>query len=288
MPLRFDATLKGLLEEGPGDWPVLAGLPRSKVEVIDADVSTVTGAADKVLRVRGAPDWIMHIDFQTGDDTTLPRRTNLYNALLEDRHDLLVGSVLVLLRPQADLANLTGVYQRQFRGEEPHLTFRYQVLRIWQLSVERLLASGPGTLPLAPVSAVREGELPGVIERIKERLSGKSLRRQATRLWTATYVLLGLRYSKSLADQLLGEVLTMEDSVTYQGILAKEARKMLLLQGRSRFGEPPAEATETLNAIEEVPKLEELGVRLLRAASWQELLDLPAPRPPRRRQKQAP
>jgi hypothetical protein len=159
---------------------------------------------------------------------------------------------------------------------------------VWQLPVERLLAGGPGTLPLAPVSAVTAAELPGVIERIKERLGGKRLRRQATRLWTATYVLMGLRYSKSVADRLLGEVLTMEDSVTYQGILAKEARKMLLLQGRSRFGEPPAEATAALNAIEEVPKLEELGVRLLGVASWQELLDLPAPRTRGRRQKQAP
>jgi hypothetical protein len=63
MSKPFDATLKRLLEESPSDWPVLAGLPRAPVEVIDADISTVTGAADKVLRVRGRPDWIMHVEF---------------------------------------------------------------------------------------------------------------------------------------------------------------------------------------------------------------------------------
>ena len=29
MAKTFDATLKGMLEESPGDWPVLAGLPRA-------------------------------------------------------------------------------------------------------------------------------------------------------------------------------------------------------------------------------------------------------------------
>ena len=96
MSKPFDATLKRLLEESPSDWPVLAGLPRAPVEVIHADVSTVTGAADKVLRVRGTPDWIMHVEFQSGPDQSLPRRTHVYNALLEDRHELLVPSVIVI------------------------------------------------------------------------------------------------------------------------------------------------------------------------------------------------
>jgi hypothetical protein len=98
--------------------------------VIDAAISTVTGAADRVLRVHGRPHWIIHIDFQASPDSTLPRRSHVYNALLEDRHDLLVRSVLVFLRPQADLANLTGVYERGFEGEEPHVTYRYQVIRV--------------------------------------------------------------------------------------------------------------------------------------------------------------
>src|SRR5439155_16519455 len=117
MSKPFDATLKTLLEESPVDWPALAGHPEQTVEVIDADISTFTGATDKVLRVRGLPDWIMHFEFQSGPDATLPRRLHGYNALLEQRHDLLVRSVVVLLRRQADLANVTGVYERQFANE---------------------------------------------------------------------------------------------------------------------------------------------------------------------------
>src|SRR5262249_42660727 len=88
MPLDFDATLKALLEESPADWPVLIGQPRSEVDVIDADISTVSGATDKVLRIHGPPESIMHIDFQSGADTTLPRRVHMYNAVLEYRHQL--------------------------------------------------------------------------------------------------------------------------------------------------------------------------------------------------------
>jgi hypothetical protein len=120
----------------------------------------------------------MHFDFRAGPDASLPRRTHGYNALLEDRHELLVHSVVVLLRPEANLRTITGVYERRFPdADAPYLTFRYQVIRVWQLPVEPLLAGGPGTLPLAPISAVGEADLPGVIRRMKERLSEPRQRR---------------------------------------------------------------------------------------------------------------
>ena len=176
MPKPFDATLKGLLEESPADWATLAGQPPAVVDVIDADVSTYSGGADKVLRVHGDPEWILHLDFQAGPDATLPQRTHVYNTLLGDRHDRLVRSVVVLLRPQADLAVLNGVYQRLFAGETPYLAFRYQAIRVWQLPVASLLESDPGTLPLAPISASSAAELPSVIARMKERLQSRRLK----------------------------------------------------------------------------------------------------------------
>ena len=45
------------------------------------------------------------------------------NGLLEHRHTLRVRSGAMLLRPEADSTQLTGVYQRGFPGEEPYLTF---------------------------------------------------------------------------------------------------------------------------------------------------------------------
>src|SRR5262245_12507012 len=115
--MRFDATLKDMFEETPAAWPQLVGQPARNVEVIDADVSTVTGAADKVLLIRDEPSWIHHVEFQAGPDATVPRRTNVYNAVLEDRHGHPVRSSVVLLRREANLAVINGRYERRLPGD---------------------------------------------------------------------------------------------------------------------------------------------------------------------------
>jgi hypothetical protein len=48
----FDASLKDVIEVHAADWaPLLGASHAKKVRVIDADVSTVTAAADKALLV---------------------------------------------------------------------------------------------------------------------------------------------------------------------------------------------------------------------------------------------
>ncbi|HEV2472572.1 MAG TPA: hypothetical protein VGS41_07915, partial [Chthonomonadales bacterium] len=106
----FDATTKHLVEAHPDDWLRLAGLKGVTAEAIDADLSTVTAEADKVLRVAADPPWLMHLELQAGYLPDLPRRTQVHNALLDRRHDLPVRSVIILLRPEADGPAMTGEY----------------------------------------------------------------------------------------------------------------------------------------------------------------------------------
>jgi hypothetical protein len=135
MAQPFDITLKHLLEAHPADCLRLVGLPtKSEIDVIDADLATVTAEADKVFRIKDRPPWLMHFELQAGNDAKLPRRMLRYNVLLNLRHNLPVRSVVILLRPQADGTNMTGVV-RQAHGEEEYLTFRYGVVRIWQKPV---------------------------------------------------------------------------------------------------------------------------------------------------------
>jgi predicted transposase YdaD len=290
--MPFDATLKGLLEESPADWAALAGLTAKNVEVIDADVSTFTGATDKVLRVRDRPEWILHVEFQCGPDASLPGRVHVYNAILEYRHDLPVQSVVVLLTPSAALSNLTGRYERRVGEQEPYRRFDYRIVRVWEVSPGALLSGGLGTLPLAPISRVTERELSSVIKEMKTRLSGRGEAR-AKDLWTATYLLMGLRYPLPLVDQLLREVVTMEESVTYQAILdrgaVRQAHTTLILQGRERFGNPTTDIRRVIEGITDLPYLQDLHVKLLRVSSWEDLLGLPealpASRPRRRKPK---
>src|SRR5262245_51943748 len=162
----IDPVVKALVETSPPDWLPLVGLP--PVTVIDADIASVlAGAADKVLHVHADPEYLLHLDFQSGHDSArLPRRLRLYNTALDDRHELLVRRVAVLLHPGADSPQLTGRFERAFPGEAPYASWGYQVVRVWQLPVEALLTGGAGTLPLAPISDVREADVPRVIERM--------------------------------------------------------------------------------------------------------------------------
>ena len=204
MEKLYDPTLKALVETAPADWLALLRLPPAPVTVVDADIAAVlAGAADKVLRVQADPAYVLHLDFQAGHDSAkLPRRLRLYNTVLEDRHELLVRSIAVLLHPGADSPQLSGRFERAFPGEEPYSTFRYAVVRVWQLPVQPLLDGGLGTLPLAPISDVSATDVPDVIRRMDQRLRRPRERARAAEVWAATHILLGLRYSAEVAAAL--------------------------------------------------------------------------------------
>jgi predicted transposase YdaD len=173
------------------------------------------------------------------------------------------------------------------------------VVRVWQLDPEQLLSGGPGTLALAPVSAVPEGQIQDVIRRMNNRLSGRRAPRKARDIKAAAYVFLGLRYSDDIAYALFREVVGMEESSTYraivrqgreQGLLeglaqgrVEGVRRAVLLQGEAKFG-PPDDATRAaINAISDLEQLDELTLRLMNVTSWQDLMPLPPRRNGRRR-----
>jgi len=284
MPQPSDATTKDLVELHPEDWLAYLGLPRAPVEVVDADVSTVSAAADKVLRVLEPDPWLAHVELQASRDRDLPDRKLLYNVLLERRHRLPVESLVVLLRPEADGPELTGFVERRRPSGRRYLTFEYQVVRAWQVPVASVLAGGLGTLPLAPLAELGSLALPAVIAQMKARLAAEAAPGEAGRLWTATYVLMGLRYSEAMIAPLLEGVREMEESVTYQAIVRRgreegreegrvqATRELLRRLGEKRFGPPPAAVQAALAAITDAAQLERLSERLLDVESWEELL----------------
>ncbi len=292
MTRPYDASLKELIEQYPADWLPLAGLHTSAaVEVIDTDLSTLTAAADKVLRIQETPPWLMHVELQSSPKSALAEQLHWYNALLRHRHDIRVRTVLVLLRPSANSPALAGVFQDQFAGEPPYLEFRYRVVRVWEKPVAELLGGGLGTLPLAPISAVAEADLPTVVRQIGERLAREAPPKLAPVLAAATFVLTGLRLPPDEVIRLYEGVHFMsiiEESSAYQIILDKgrakglaegkqqgaieELRKTLVRLGRQRFGPPAAEALAALEAITDLSRLEQMSETLLTVANWQELL----------------
>ena len=286
MDRPYDPTLKTLTEVGPADWLPLAGRRRRRVTIEDSDIATVvSGAGDKLLRVHDNPEYLLHLDFEAGHfRSELPLRLRLYNSVYEYRHGRLVLSVPVLLSPEADSPQWSGLLQRGFEGELPLSTLRYHVIRVWELDPNVLLSGGIGTLALAPISAVAPGEVQSVIRAMNERLTGPRAPQKARDVKAAAYVLLGLRYTDEFAHALFQEVLGMEESATYQAIVrrGREAgiRRVLVLQGEAKFGPIDLTTLAALEAIDDITRLEDLALRIGSATSWQELLPSP---PPRRR-----
>ena len=136
--------------------------------------------------------------------------------------------------------------------------------------------------------------MPGLVERMAARINAEPQPR-AVKLWTATYLLMGLRYSEELVSQLLEGVHNMQESTTYQAILREGLNKGLKkavkkaasagseqqLSGSSwepsDSGNPSAAILAAIEAIRDVERLEALGERIVDpdVRDWDSLLGAP-------------
>ncbi len=282
MPLEFDATLKGLARAHPLDLLALLDPPPiGPVEVLSPDLSTVSAFPDLVFR---SGETILHIDLQSGPDPTQDRRTLRYNVLLHELYGLPVHSAVILLRRRAERGDLTGQVEYAARPGHGRLLFQYEVVRLWELPADRLLAGGVGLLPLATLGQLNqtipiEEALSGVVRQVVERIRDETAAPQTRDLLTAAYILTGLRVSPDEARHLFRGVRAMRESSTFMAILDEgrvdEARKIILRQGRLRFGEPGSTVLSAIEGIEDIDRLELMCDRMIQATSWQDLLGNP-------------
>lgn len=278
MAKPFDAATKQLVEGDPEAWLRYLGLVVSSARPVDTDLSAVTAAADRVLRVETpGGSYIAHLEFQAGREDDLAERLLHGNTLLRYRHKLPVQTVLILLRRAADdPKRLTGALRYHTPHPDGFLHFGYRVVRVWQQAPDALLAGELALLPLVPVANVARRALPNVIRRMESRMEAEATPEQRGKLWTTTYLLLGLRYPPDFVAELLKGVRPMKESSTYQAILAEGRaegeRDLILRLGGRRFGPPDAATRAALDAITSTERLERLAERLLEAESWAELL----------------
>ena len=108
MSKPFEAVAKTMLELGLKDRVDFLRIEANRVEVIDADIATVTANADKVLRVLGAFHWLINIEFLSWSDPHIGVACLDYSVLLTRKHGLFVHTVLVLLHRKANRKDITG------------------------------------------------------------------------------------------------------------------------------------------------------------------------------------
>jgi hypothetical protein len=137
------------------------GLPRTApAQALNVDLSTISAATD-VAFAFGAPlQEIVDLTFQSGPDARVPARLHLYNSASHLRYDVPVRSVLVRLRPKADVSDLSGKLAYVCGGKK--VEFEYDVFRMWQQTVGPFLQGGLGVRmheSRAYDMAVEEGEI---------------------------------------------------------------------------------------------------------------------------------
>ena len=198
--------------------------PAGPVEVIDSDITTMSAAADKVIRVGGGGALSReHRASVELSERPASGRSGTGRWRPDYRHGLPVITVLVLLRPEANSPALTGTYERLMPDGRLTNRYDYHVVRVWREKAKAFLEAGIGLVPLAPLADVKEAELPEVVSRMAERLKPcpgpgpPSSGPQRTCCWACDS-----RKSRRILS--LKGLETMRESTTYQKILSEGRR----------------------------------------------------------------
>ena len=94
----------------------------------------------------------------------------------------------------------------------------------------------------------------------------------------AAYILTGLRLKapNEVRQLFQGVSIAMRESVTYQAILeegrVEELHRVILRQGRLRFGEANETVRNRIEAIRDIAVLEDLTDRLVVVSNWDQLM----------------
>jgi predicted transposase YdaD len=285
----FDATMNSLIDLRPEEWAnflaSIFGMPPGTVEVVDSDLSA-TVQADKVFRIRAEREYLLHLEMESSSSLEVPARLMRYNVLLRHQAGLPVYSILMLLRPAATASDQNGTYRATgIRGETIH-EFRYNVLRVWEQSIESLLGGGIAFTPLAMLTDEAAKDPAAAHARFRDRLNRESDFSEETReIYGLAAVLCGLRYNREAIEEMfMGGRNVLEDSVIYQDLIQRgekkgrvegrveELRNTLNRLGSRKFGR----ANDTaLQAFSDLERLERMVDRIFDATSWDDLLSTP-------------
>ena len=284
MAFQLDVTLKEIAQKRYADFVAAFHMSPNPSGVLNVDLSTLTIATDVAYGFGDPLESITDLNFQSGQFAGLPNRTLMYNVVLHHRHGVPVRSVIILLSPVADHRNLTGRLTYAVPGQPGKLEFEYEVIRLWEVPVEQLMAGGPGVLPLAvlcrmPESVSVEEAMTAVVREIERRLLAELPRPEAALLMAAAFILTGTRVGHETGAHIFQGVGLMQDSSTYQIILdegeVRGERRTLLRLGRTRFGQPSPEIEATINAINDIDRLARMLDAILPASSWEEVIATP-------------
>ena len=273
MKADYDQAFKILVDLNPKDWALLAGV--NNAAGMETELPERNRYLDRLIRVSDDQgDIAVHLEFQAGKSgNRVPIRLIDYSIGVTEKYRLPVHSCVVLLRRPADSPVLTGAYKQRSRGVMPYLTFRYRVVRLWQVPVNTLLLPGSSVAVAGVLSDYGTLTADEIALRIATCINVISDIDTRAMLFTIAYNLAGLRFNDSQADIMFGrEISVLEKySSTVQATLRRGEARLLLTSAEQLFGAPSQEILDKVRNAKS-KKLGEWTVRIRTAQSWAELV----------------
>jgi hypothetical protein len=272
----YDQAFKILVDLNPNDWALLAGLiVVNNAAGMETELPERNRHLDRLIRVSDDQgDIAVHLEFQAGKSgNRVPIRLIGYSIGVTEKYRLPVHSCVVLLRRPADSPVLTGAYKQRSRGVMPYLTFRYRVVRLWQVPVKTLLLPGSSVAVAGVLSDYGTLTADEIAERIAACINVILDIDTRAMLFTIAYNLAGLRFNDSQADIMFGrEISVLEKySSTVQATLRRGEARLLLTSAEQIFGAPSQEILDKVRNAKS-KKLVEWNLRIGKVQSWTELV----------------
>ena len=162
------------------------------------------------------------------------------------------------------------------------MNFSYEIIRLWERSVEDLLAANLGVAMLGhlPESVSLEEGLAAVAQRVVDRVIRKAPPERVTKkLLTDAYLLTGLRVRRDVAARIFRGVRAMHESDTYLAILdegqEKATREDILVVGEEQIHCARRCANSASECRGRGGETKRMLRRAVKAANWQEILETP-------------
>ena len=267
--MQYDIISKRISERFPSDFAeLILGKSARKIEVLPRELSLTEHRSDGLCRVtEDDQKFILHIEFQSSLDSTMPKRMLSYCVRIMDQYDLPVYPVVIYLNPKDANSTIEDSYTSMVRSRQV-LSFSYDVIRIWDVEVDRIFDNH--LYGLYPFSLLAKGaKLPECIEKVDMAVKDKYLDSDT---YMCMRVIAELKYPREVIEDMLDDIL--EKSEIYHELIEKGEKKGMekgmvegMEKGRAedivsvlstRFGDIPSKVSQRIYSIRNSSVLRDL------------------------------
>ncbi len=270
--MAYDNICKYLAEQYPLDFANwLFTNDTSNIRVLKTELSLEPIRADSVTFLQTI-NKIFHIEFQTLPASTPPidfRMLDYYTRLKREYNCQIEQVVIFLKQTGSEI-----VYKQEYT--DTYTSHHYRVIRLWEQDSAQLLDS-PALLPLAALARSNSPDV--LLEQVAVQVDMIEESNARSSISACTQILAGLRFDRSLINQIFREEI-MQESVIYQDILLKgeqkgqkkEALSLITRLLSRRLGEINSQMEGQIRNLS-LPQLENLAEALLDFTSESDLTD---------------